>query len=125
MNVKRNLSSFIFLSLMLSSCGEHSGYSAKLFTGEYRDYAGISEFFDCKQGVKYFVTNKVGINKKIKEEFVKLGLKPKDDAYIQVKGYYKAENQLEGMDPVTVFVPVEFVKFDKSRGCKRHSKLGG
>ena len=115
----------MLLPLMLTSCGEHSGRDIKLFTGEYRYYAGIAEFFDCKDRVKYFVSKKIGINSELKEDFLSLGLRSSDDAYIRVKGYIKAEDQLQGMDPVSVFVPVELVKFDKNRGCKRSAKQGG
>jgi len=125
MKFKNNSLLILFLSLMLFSCGEHRGHDIKLFTGEYRYYAGITEFFNCKDGVRYFVSDKIGINDEIKKAFLNLGLKLKDDAYIRVKGYFKSEEQLEGMDPVSIFVPVELIKFDKTRGCKRSSKQGG
>lgn len=48
---------FKFLpALLLVSC-EHSGYEVIEYTGDYRYYAGIAEFFDCDEQVNYYVAD--------------------------------------------------------------------
>ena len=111
-------------TFLLVSCGEHSGQNIINFTGEYRYYSGIAEFFDCKGRVKYYVAN-AGINTDLQEKYIKLGMEEKDDVYIQLKGYLKEEKQMEGIDPATVFVPVKFISFDTARGCERGIMQGG
>lgn len=111
------------LSLLLTSCGEHDDYDITRFSGEYRYYSGIAEFFDCKSRVKYYVA-KAGIDTNLQETYSKLGLEEKDDVYIQLTGYLKEEEMMEGINPSTVFVPVELLKVDKSRGCERGIRQG-
>ncbi len=111
------------LSLLLASCGEHDDYDISRFTGEYRYHAGIAEFFDCKSRIKYYVA-KSGIDTDLQETYSKLGLEEKDDVYIQLTGYLKEEEMMEGINPSTVFVPVELLKVDKSRGCERGIRQG-
>lgn len=49
----------------------------------------------------------------------------KDDTYMKVKGYLKEEEQhMEGINPSIVFVPVELLAVDKSRGCERAIQQG-
>lgn len=112
------------LSLMLTSCGEHSDYDISRFTGEFRYYRGIGEFFDCKSRVKYYIAD-AGVYDDLKEAYEKLGIEEKDDAYIKIKGYLRDEaNPMEGIDPGTVFVPVEIINIDHGRGCERAVQQG-
>jgi hypothetical protein len=112
-----NLTAFLLLSC------EHRGQDISNFTGEYRYYAGIAEFFDCKKHIKYYVANK-GIYSDLQNKYLQLGLDEKDDAYIKVKGYLKEEKQIEGIHPAIVFVPVKFISFDKNRGCEQGVQQG-
>ncbi len=112
------------LSLLLASCGEHADYDIARFSGEYRYYKGIAEFFDCKSRVKYYVAD-AGIDTDLQKAYLKLGMKEKDDVYIQLKGYLKEEAMMEGINPSTVFVPVKILNMDKTRGCERGLRQGG
>jgi hypothetical protein len=115
---------YLLLTLTLSSCGEHSDYDITKFTGEFRFYRGIGEFFECKSRVKYYIAD-AGVYEDLKEAYKDLGLEEKDDAYIHIKGYLRDEkNPMEGIDPSTVFVPVEIIKVDKERGCERVIQQG-
>jgi len=108
---------------LLVSCGEHSGKTIINFTGDYRYVNGIAEFFDCKSHVRYYLSKK-GIPKTLEKEFQKLEVVDEHDAYVQVKGYLQEEQEMEGIDPALVFVPVELIGFDKSRGCDRGIRKG-
>jgi len=111
--------------LFLASCDtQHSGYTIKEYTGDYRVYAGIAEFFDCEEQVKYFVA-KSGIHSELAEKYATLGLPEKEDVYAKVEGYLKQEAQMEGIDPITVFVPTKFISFDQTRGCEIGRQQGG
>ena len=114
----------IGIALLLASCGEHSGQDVTKFTGEYRYYAGIAEFFDCKSHTKFYIS-KTGIGTDLQKAYLKLGVEEKDDVYVQIKGYLKEEKQMEGIDPATVFVPVKLLAIDESRGCERGVMQGG
>jgi len=115
---------YSLFTLILSSCSEHSDYDVTKFTGEFRFYRGIGEFFECKSRIKYYIAD-AGIYSDLKEAYEELGLEEKDDAYIKIKGYLRDEkNPMEGIDPSTVFVPVEIIKLDKSRGCERIIQQG-
>ena len=112
------------LALMLSSCGEHSDYDVTKFTGEFRFYKGIGEFFECTSRIKYYIAD-AGIYSDLQKAYEELGLEEKDDAYIHIKGYLRdEENPMEGIAPSTVFVPVDIIKLDKSRGCERIIQQG-
>ena len=113
----------VLVTSLLSSC-EHSGEEVIKYTGEYRYYSGIAEFFDCKSHVKYYVA-KAGIDTELQKTYLDLGMEEKDDVYIQIKGYLKEEALMEGINPATVFVPVKLLKVDKSRGCERGIMQGG
>lgn len=104
------------------SC-EHSGYDTIEFSGDYRYYAGIAEFFDCDSRVKYYVAD-AGVNTELQDLYTSLNLKEKEDIYLKVKGYLKEEKQMEGVDPVVVFVPVKLLNHDVNRGCKRAIRQG-
>lgn len=112
-----------FASILLVSC-EHSGHEVSEFTGDYRYYAGIGEFFDCKKSVKYYVAD-MGIHTDLQEKYLKLGLRERDDVFIKVTGYLKEEQKIEGIDPSLVFVPVKFISLDKDRGCTLGKMEGG
>ncbi len=86
-------------------------------------YAGIAEFFDCDERVKYFVAQS-GVHSELAEKYTALGVPEKDDVYIKVEGYLKKETQMEGIDPITVFVPTKFISFDQTRGCEKGMQQG-
>ena len=113
---------FCFITLLLASC-EHSGNDVSEFTGEYRYYAGIAEFFDCDSAIKYYVAD-AGVYKDLQDMYDNLNLKEKDDVYIMVDGYTKEEKQMDGIDPITVFVPVKLLSHDTDRGCQRAIRKG-
>jgi hypothetical protein len=114
----------ISLPLFFASCDmQHSGYTIKEYTGDYRVYAGIAEFFDCDERVKYFVA-KSGVHSELAEKYAALGVPEKEDVYIKVEGYLKKESQMEGIDPITVFVPTKFISFDQTRGCEMSKQQG-
>ena len=122
--MQKSISSIFFGALLLSSCGEHSDYDIINFTGEYRYYSGIAEFFDCKSRTKYYIA-KTGVSEDLKKAYLKLGMDEKDDTYMKVKGYLKEEEQqMEGINPSIVFVPVELLAVNKSRGCERAIQQG-
>ncbi|MEE9351207.1 MAG: hypothetical protein V3U78_03010 [Thiotrichaceae bacterium] len=110
--------------LLLGSCSEHKGQDITKFTGEYRYYHGIAEFFVCKERVKYYVSE-VGIGKELEEAYLEQGVAEDDDVYMKVKGYFmEEEQQMDGIDPAVLFVPVELLKVDKERGCERIIREG-
>ncbi len=111
-----------FIALLLASC-EHSGYDVTEFTGDYRYYAGIAEFYECDSQVNYYVADS-GIHTELQNLYSKLDLKEKEDVYIHVEGYFKEEKQLDGVDPINFFVPVKLLSHDKNRGCNRAIRRG-
>jgi hypothetical protein len=114
---KKALVLLLALSTQLSSC-EHSGEDVTKFTGEYRFYAGIAEFFICKERVKYYVGD-AGISSDLEKAYLKQGVGEDDDVYMHVTGYLKEEaTKVEGIDPPIVFIPVKLLKIDKERGCE-------
>lgn len=113
----------IIAGLSLTSC-EHQGHTISEFNGDYRYYAGIAEFFNCQDGNKYYVAD-AGINNELQSRYLSLGLKQKEDVYIQVTGYLKKDKpKLEGIDPSLVFVPVRLISLDSSRGCNTVIRQG-
>ena len=110
------------ITLLLASC-EHSGYDVTKFKGDYRYYAGIAEFFDCDDRVKYYVAD-AGIYAELQELYTRLNVKEKEDIYIQVEGYTREEKQMEGIDPALVFVPVKLLSHDVDRGCNQAVRRG-
>lgn len=110
------------LAATIVSC-EHSGYEIEKYTGDYRHHNGISEFFDCARGKKYYLSD-AGAVKELEQLYAELNLAQNDDVYIEVEGYYKEEPQMEGLDPATVFVVVDILKYDASRGCKLGAREG-
>ena len=112
----------LLIPILIVSC-EHSDYDITKFTGDYRYYAGIAEFFDCDSQMKYYLAN-TGISDELEALHSTLDIEEKDDVYIEVDGYFKEEQQIDGIDPVMVFVPVKLLKHDISRGCKRGYRHG-
>lgn len=111
-------------AFLLTSCGEHSGQDITKFTGEYRYYHGIAEFFVCKERAKYYISE-VGAGKDLQEAYLEQGVAEDDDVYMQVTGYFMEEEQLmPEIDPATLFVPVKLLKVDKNRGCERAIRQG-
>jgi len=115
--VKLRLTLAFVTAFLLTSCGEHSGQTISEFSGDYRFYSGIGEFFDCNKKKKFYVA-KAGISSKLEETYLKLQIKPKEDVYIKIKGYLKEEIQeVEGINPKLVFVPVKLISLYENRGC--------
>ena len=110
------------LPFLLVSC-EHSDYDVTKFTGDYRYYGGVAEFFDCQQQKKYYLAD-AGISTELEELHTSLDINENDDIYIEVKGYYKEEQLMEGIDPTMVFVPVGLLNHDINRGCNRSYRHG-
>ena len=103
---------------------EHSGYDVNKHYGDYRYHNGISEFFDCDRGKKYYVAD-AGVSKELEQLYNELNLAQNDDIYIEVEGYYKEEEQeIEGIDPAIVFVVATILKHDASRGCNIGAREG-
>lgn len=118
------LLSFSFLScLMFSSCDNHSHPPSTLFTGDFRVYAGISEFYDCQSGKKYYLGDK-GIKIDLEKKFKALQLAEKDDAYLEVEGYLMRESAKNTLIPSTIFVATKFISFDANRGCSVEARQG-
>jgi uncharacterized lipoprotein NlpE involved in copper resistance len=116
--MKNRLAYFCLLSL--TAC---SHYESTVFSGDYRYYAGISEFFDCKTKVKYYL-GKQGIKKVLEEKYRALALNEKEDVYLKVEGYLQQESATENLIPATVFIATKFIHFDTSRGCEIGSRQG-
>ncbi len=112
----------IFLVLASTSC-EHRGETILDYTGDYRYYSGIGEFFDCKDQIKYFLAD-AGVSSELETQYLALDVKEKEDVYVTLKGYVKEETQIEGVDPITVFVPTEILNLDQTRGCERSKREG-
>ena len=110
-------------TMFLTSCGEHSGQTISEFSGDYRFYSGIGEFYDCNKKKKFYVA-KAGISEKLQESYNKLNVKPKEDVFVKIKGYLKEETQIEGIDPKLVFVPVKLISIDENRGCSYPTREG-
>jgi len=113
------------VSIFFVSCdSQHSGYISTEYTGDYRVYAGIAEFFDCEEEVKYYVAD-LGVYSELAEKYAALGLPDKEDAYLKVEGYLKKEaQQIDGVEPIKVFVPTKFIGFDETRGCRKGKQVG-
>ena len=115
--MKPRLILVFIVAIFLTSCGEHSGQTISEFSGDYRFYSGIGEFFDCNKKKKFYVAN-AGISSKLQETYLNLQIRPKEDVYIKIKGYLKEEvPQIEGIHPKLVFVPVKLISVDENRGC--------
>ncbi|MEN8213807.1 MAG: hypothetical protein ABFR19_05525 [Pseudomonadota bacterium] len=115
---------FAIISLCCTACDrEHSGREIIEYSGDYRVFAGIGEFFDCGEQINYYVA-KSGIHAELAAKYSALGLPEKEDVYTKVEGYLKEEPQMEGIDPITLFVPTKFISFDQTRGCQRGRKKG-
>ena len=115
--MKPRLILVFIVAIFLTSCGEHSGQTISEFSGDYRFYSGIGEFFDCNKKKKFYVAN-AGISSKLQETYLNLQIRPKEDVYIKIKGYLKEEvPQIEGINPELVFVPVKLISVDENRGC--------
>ncbi len=110
--------------LLIGACNnQHQGRIIENFQGDYRYASGIGEFFDCKSRVRYYVHDS-SANRVLIREFQKLGLRRGEDAYVRVKGYLMEAPQMDGVDPVEEFVPVEFIGIDPARGCKQEARQG-
>ena len=119
-NMVQNIPLIALFAVSFIGCSQHESSS---FSGDYRYYAGISEFFDCKTGTKYYLGTE-GIRKELEEKFLALKLDEKEDAYLKVEGYLIEESAEENLIPATIFVATEFISFDTSRGCELGRRQG-
>ena len=115
----------VLSSLLLSSCMTVTiqGSNSQRYTGNFRYYAGIAEFFDCKTQKKHYLEES-GLTEDLIKAYQKLNLRPKDDVYVRVEGFYKELEQMEGVDPIDVFVPTKIIQLDTTRSCKRPYRRG-
>ncbi|MFK5987050.1 MAG: hypothetical protein QM479_16705 [Pseudomonadota bacterium] len=93
------------------------------YTGNFRYYAGIAEFFDCKTQKKHYLADD-GLADDLIKAYKELNLRLKDDVYIRVEGFYQEQEQMEGVDPIDVFVPTKIIQLDTTRSCKRPYRRG-
>ena len=93
------------------------------FKGNFRYFAGIAEFYDCKTKQKYYLSED-GVYDELIKGYQDLNLKPKDDVYIRAEGFYREQEQEFGIDPIDVFVITKIIKFDTSRSCKKPYRVG-
>jgi len=124
--MKKLISYFTLLNcILLSSCMTvtYQESNFQRYTGDFRYHANIAEFFDCKTLKKHYL-GKDGQSDDLIQAYQKLNLKPKEDVYVRVEGYYKEEEQMDGVDPIDVFVPTKIIQLDSSRSCKRPHRLG-
>ncbi|MCK5696927.1 MAG: hypothetical protein KAI02_02120 [Gammaproteobacteria bacterium] len=111
-----------FTTVLLISCSSSQPPSQR-YNGNFRYFSGIAEFFDCKTQEKHYVTEE-GIYDELIASYKDLNLKPKDDVYIRAEGFYQEEEQMEGVDPLEVFVVTKIIEFDTTRSCKRPYRQG-
>lgn len=109
--------------MVLSAC-EHRGEEITSFTGDYRVRDGIAEFYDCDTKERYFVHDS-SAHDAIIQAYQSLGLDGKEDVYIKAKGYLKEFERIEGLNPVTEFVPAKLLAMQPDRGCKPPMRRGG
>lgn len=114
----------ILFSLSLSSCDtQHRGQTIIPFTGDYRYHKGIAEFYDCKSRVKYFVA-KSGTYQELQTKYSSLSITDGDDVYMEVEGYTKTEELLDGIGSLDVFVVTKLIVVDQNRGCDKARRVG-
>ena len=118
----RKTALFIFFIFTTVSC-EHRGETILDYTGDYRYFSGIGEFFDCKSRTKYFLSS-AGVSAELETQYLALGINETEDVYATLRGYVKEETQIEGVDPITVFVPTEIISLDQTRGCEKGRREG-
>jgi len=124
--MKKNFSLIIILNtLLLSSCITISikDPNHQRYNGDFRYYAGIAEFFDCKTQKKHYLGDE-GITNDLIKAFKNLNLRDKEDVYIRVEGFYKEEQQMDGVDPLDIFIPTKIIQLDTTRSCKRPYRRG-
>ena len=114
----------LLLVMLLSACSQgQPPENIQRFSGDFRFYRGIAEFFDCKDlSLHYLHENEMYAE--LLEKFSALKLDPKEDAYLRAKGYWVEEEQMDGVDPLELLAVTEIVEFDASRSCKRTYKAG-
>jgi len=116
---------FVLNALLLSSCITISVKESNhhRYNGNFRYYAGIAEFFDCKTQKKHYLGDD-GLSSDLIEAYQKLNLRAKDDVYVRVEGFYKEEEQMDGVDPIDIFIPTKIIQLDTTRSCKRPYRRG-
>ena len=120
----RHLSIILLASLFLLSCMSNEvKQQSQRYKGNFRFYSHIAEFFDCKTQEKHYVAES-GIYEELIKRYQALGLREKDDVYVSIEGYYQEEEQMDGVDPIDVFIPTKIIKFDTTRSCKRPYRSG-
>jgi len=112
------------LVTLLAACSQgQPPENIQRFSGDFRYYRGIAEFFDCKELHKYYL-HENDMYDELLEKFAALGLDKKEDAYLRVKGYWLEEEQMDGVDPLELLAVTEIIEFDASRSCQRRRWQG-
>lgn len=93
------------------------------YTGDFRYYKEIAEFFDCKSQTKHYLGTD-GVYDELIAEYQALNMTDGHDVYVRVEGYYLEEDQMDGVEPIELFVPTRIIKIDPDRGCKVDQKMG-
>ncbi len=119
---------FILLNSLLIGCTSNlptPTYQVQVqkIKGNFRYYAGIAEFFDCKTQTKHYVA-KDGVYEEMLKAYQDLKLREKDDVYVSFEGFYREEEQMDGVDPYNMFVATKILKIDTTRSCKRPYRRG-
>lgn len=109
--------------ILLFSCSFESPPKSTVYTGDYRFYANIGEFFDCETQHKYYLAPN-SVSKALATKFLALKLPEKEDAFLQIEGYLIKESPEESLIPTTVFVPTQFISFNSQRGCQESKYQG-
>ena len=115
---------FLLSIILLTACSqEPPPENIQRYSGDFRYYRGIAEFFDCKERRRYYL-HENALYGELLEKFAALGLDEKEDAYVRVKGYWLEEEQMDGVDPFELQAVTEIVEFDASRSCQRRHRVG-
>ena len=114
----------LLLVALLTACSQgEAPEHIRSYSGDFRYYRGIAEFFDCKERRRYYLHENDTYGELL-EKFAALGLDEKEDAYLRVKGYWLEEEQMDGVDPLELLAVTEVVEFDASRSCQRRRREG-
>ena len=114
----------LLLAILLTGCTmQHRTTENHRYTGDFRYYAGIAEFFDCKQKKRFYLSSQ-GLHDEVISSFQALKLTEKEDAFLKVEGYYTEEEQMDGVDPLELLVVTRIDQLDPSRSCDRRRREG-
>ncbi len=113
-----------FLIITLSACMTNPNQQQSMrVNGDFRYYADIAEFFDCKTQKKHYM-GEDGLYSDLLKQYLALNLKPKEDVYIRAEGFYREGEQKFGIDPIDIFIITKIIKMDSKRSCKQPYRRG-